>query len=168
MAEVTITGEAEDLNISGIQMSMTRLSIKTIEAIPAFLGEVDVIRSLTLLPSVNTVGEGASGFNVRGGDIDQNLILLDDAPVFNSSHVFGFFSVFNPDVVKNVTLMTGGIYAKYGGRLSSILDIKQNEGNYKKFSAKGGIGIVSSRLALEAPIIKDKCFFFGCRQDFIF
>ncbi|MCK4825926.1 TonB-dependent receptor, partial [bacterium] len=120
---------------------------------------VDVIRSLTLLPSVNTVGEGASGFNVRGGDIDQNLILLDDAPVFNSSHVFGFFSVFNPDVVNNVTLMTGGISAKYGGRLSSILDIKQNEGNYKKFTGKGGIGIVSSRLALEAPILKDKCSF---------
>ncbi len=159
MAEVTITGEAEDLNISGVQMSITRLNMKTIEAIPAFLGEVDVIKSLTLLPSVNTVGEGASGFNVRGGDIDQNLILLDDAPVFNSSHVFGFFSVFNPDAVKNVTLLTGGIPAKYGGRLSSILDIKQNEGNYKKFTGKGGIGIVSSRLALEGPILKDKCSF---------
>lgn len=159
MAEVTITAEAEDLNISGVQMSITRLSMKTIEAIPSFLGEVDVIRSLTMLPSVNTVGEGASGFNVRGGDTDQNLILLDDAPVFNSSHVFGFFSVFNPDAVKNVTLITGGIPAKYGGRLSSILDIKQNEGNYKKFTGKGGIGLVSSRLTLEGPLIKDKCSF---------
>ena len=157
--EVTITGEAEDLNISGVQMSMTRLSMKTIETIPAFLGEVDVIKSLALLPSVSTVGEGASGFNVRGGDIDQNLILLDDAPIFNSSHVFGFFSVFNPDAVKNVTLYTGGISAKYGGRLSSILDIKQNEGNLKEFTGKGGIGIVSSRLTLEAPIVKDKCSF---------
>ena len=157
--EVTITGEAEDNNISGVQMSMTRLSIETIETMPAFLGEVDVIKSLVLLPSVNTVGEGASGFNVRGGDIDQNLILLDDAPIFNSSHVFGFFSVFNPDAVKNVTLYSGGISAKYGGRLSSILEIKQNEGNLKEFTGKGGIGIVSSRLTLEAPIVKDKCSF---------
>ena len=157
--EVIITGEAEDVNISGVQMSMTRLTMKTIETMPAFLGEVDVIKSLALLPSVNTAGEGASGFNVRGGNVDQNLILLDDAPIFNSSHVFGFFSVFNPDAVKNVTLYTGGIPAKYGGRLSSILDIKQNEGNLKEFTGKGGIGLVSSRLALEAPIVKDKCSF---------
>jgi len=159
MEEVTIRGEAADVNVSGIQMSTIKLSMKVIESMPAFLGEVDVIKSLTLLPSVSTVGEGASGFNVRGGDIDQNLILLDDAPIFNSSHAFGFFSIFNPDVVKNVTLYSGGISAKYGGRLSSILDIKLNEGNLKKFTGKGGIGIVSSRLAIEAPIVKDKCSF---------
>ena len=157
--EVIITSEAEDLNITGVQMGKTRMNIKTIKAIPAFLGEVDVIKSLMLFPAVSTVGEGASGFNVRGGDIDQNLILLDDAPIFNSSHVFGFFSVFNPDAVKNVTLYTGGIPAKYGGRLSSILDVKQNEGNLKEFTGKGGIGLVSSRLAIEAPIVKDKCSF---------
>ena len=157
--EVTITGEAADVNISGIQMSTIKLNMKTIETMPAFLGEVDVIRSLTLLPSVSTIGEGASGFNVRGGDIDQNLILLDDAPIFNSSHVFGFFSVFNPDAVKNVTLYSGGIPAQYGGRLSSILDIKQNEGNLKELTGKGGIGLISSRLAIEAPIVKDKCSF---------
>ncbi len=157
--EVTITSEAEDLNITGVQMGKTSMNIKTIKSIPVFLGEVDVINSLMLFPAVSTVGEGAAGFNVRGGDTDQNLILLDDAPIFNSSHVFGFFSVFNPDVVKNATLYTGGIPAKYGGRLSSILDIKQNEGNLKEFTGKGGIGLVSSRLAIEAPIVKDKCSF---------
>ena len=156
MENVIISGEAEDVNISSTRMSMTKLDMKTIEKMPAFLGEVDVIKSLILLPSVSTIGEGASGFNVRGGDIDQNLILLDGAPVFNSSHVFGFFSVFNPDVVKEVTLYTGGISAKYGGRLSSILDIKQKEGNLEKVTGKGGLGIVSSRLTLEAPIVKNK------------
>jgi len=159
LPEVNITSEALDMNVAGIQMGKTRLNINTIKKIPVFLGEVDVIKSLMLLPAVSTVGEGASGFNVRGGDVDQNLILLDDAPIFNSSHVFGFFSVFNPDAVKDVTLYTGGISAKYGGRLSSILDVRQNEGNLKKFTGTGGIGLVSSRLTLEAPIIKDKCSF---------
>ncbi|MBE9512370.1 MAG: TonB-dependent receptor, partial [Bacteroidetes bacterium] len=157
--EVTITSEAEDVNITGVQMGKSSMNIKTIKTIPAFLGEVDVISSLMLFPAVSTVGEGAAGFNVRGGDVGQNLILLDDAPIFNSSHVFGFFSVFNPDAVKNVTLYSGGIPAKYGGRLSSILDVKQNEGNLKKFTGKGGIGMVSSRLTIGAPIVKDKCSF---------
>ena len=157
--EVIITSETEDLNITGVQMGKSSMNIKTIKTIPAFLGEVDVISSLMLFPAVSTVGEGAAGFNVRGGDVGQNLILLDDAPIFNSSHVFGFFSVFNPDAVKNATLYTGSIPAKYGGRLSSILDVKQNEGNLKEFTGKGGIGLVSSRLAIEAPIVKDKCSF---------
>ena len=143
VAGVTITGEAEDLNVEGVQMSMTRLSIKTIESIPAFLGEVDVIKSLTLLPSVSTVGEGASGFNVRGGDIDQNLILLDDAPIFNSSHVFGFFSVFNSDAVKNVTLYAGGISAKYGGRLS-VKDSRLGRGTTMVLVCPAGISLNST------------------------
>lgn len=159
MEEVTVMGEAADVNVSGIQMSTIKLDMKVIESMPAFLGEVDVIKSLILLPSVSTVGEGSSGFNVRGGDTDQNLVLLDEAPIFNSSHAFGFFSVFHPDAVKMVTLHSGGISAKYGGRLSSILEIQQKEGNLKEFAGSGGVGLISSRLALEAPIVKDKCSF---------
>ncbi len=159
MEEVVVMGEAADVNVSGIQMSTIKLDMKVIEQMPAFMGEVDVIKSLLLLPSVSTVGEGASGFNVRGGNTDQNLVLLDDAPIFNSSHAFGFFSAFHPDAIKTATLHSGGISAKYGGRLSSILDIQQKEGNLKEFTGTGGVGLVSSRLALEAPIVKDKCSF---------
>lgn len=159
MEEVVVMGEAADVNVSGIQMSTIKLDMKVIEKMPAFLGEVDVIKSLILLPSVSTVGEGASGFNVRGGDTDQNLVLLDDAPIFNSSHAFGFFSAFHPDAIKTLTLHSGGISAKYGGRLSSILDIQQKEGNLKKFAGSGGVGLISSRLAIEGPIVKDKCSF---------
>ena len=129
------------------------------EKIPAFLGEVDVIKSIQLLPGVSTVGEGASGFNVRGGSVGQNLVLLDDAPVYNSSHLLGFFSVFNPDAVKDVKLYKGGIPARYGGRLSSILDIKMKEGNIKEPGIQGGVGTIFSRLTVEAPLIKDKASF---------
>lgn len=129
--EIIITGEAEDKNVSSIEMSTAKLDIKQINKIPAFLGEIDVIRAIQLLPGVTTVGEGASGFNVRGGNVDQNLILLDEAPVYNSSHLFGFFSVFNPDAVKDVKLIKGGIPAQYGGRASSILDVRMKEGNNK-------------------------------------
>jgi hypothetical protein len=120
---------------------------------------VDVIRSIQLLPGVSTAGEGASGFNVRGGSIDQNLILLDEAPVYNSSHLFGFFSVFNPDAVKDVKLVKGGIPAQFGGRISSLLDIRMKEGNSKKFEVNGGIGLLSSRFAIEGPLMKDKMSF---------
>ena len=140
-------------------MSSVKMDIKQITKIPALLGEVDVIRSIQLLPGVTTVGEGASGFNVRGGNIDQNLILLDEAPVYNSSHLFGFFSVFNPDAVKDVKLIKGGIPAQYGGRLSSILDIRMKEGNSKKLELNGGIGTIFSRFSVEGPIIKDKMSF---------
>jgi len=146
-------------NINKIEMSTIKLDIKTIEKIPALLGEADIIKSIQLLPGVTSVGEGATGFNVRGGGIDQNLILLDEAPVFNSSHLFGFFSVFNPDAVKSVKLIKGGIPAQYGGRLSSILDVRMKEGNSKKLSGQGGVGLLFSRLAIEAPIIKDKSSF---------
>lgn len=153
---VEILGEAEDKNVKGMEMSVQKLDIKTINKIPALLGEVDVIRSIQLLPGVTTVGEGASGFNVRGGGVDQNLILLDEAPVYNSSHLFGFFSVFNPDAVKDVKLVKGGIPAQYGGRLSSLLDVRMKDGNNKRLSAQGGIGTIFSRLTIEAPIVKDK------------
>ena len=159
LEEVVVTGEAEDRNISELQMSVERLDMGTIEKMPNLLGEVDVFRSILLLPGVSTVGEGAAGFNVRGGSIDQNLVLLDEAPVYNSSHLFGLYSVFNPDAVKDVELYKGGIPSRYGGRLSSILDVRMKEGNSKRFSMQGGIGFIFSRLAIEAPIVKDKVSF---------
>lgn len=159
--EVVVTGERMEVeaNVKSTQMGVNKLDIKTISKIPPLLGEVDVIRSLQLLPGVSTVGEGASGFNVRGGSIDQNLILLDEAPVYNSSHLFGFFSVFNPDAVKDVKLVKGGIPAQYGGRISSLLDIRMKDGNNKKFELNGGIGLLSSRFSIEGPILKEKASF---------
>lgn len=165
--EIIITEDVEKLNIRKPQMSINSLTINTIKQIPVVLGEVDVIKSLTLLPGVTNAGEGASGFNIRGGAVDQNLILLDEATIFNSSHLFGFFSVFNPDAIKDLKLYKGGIPAKYGGRVSSVLDIYQKEGNSNKFQMNGGIGIVSSRLLAEGPIKKEKgSFLFGARSSY--
>jgi hypothetical protein len=148
-------------------MSVNALSIKTIKNMPVVLGEVDVIKSITLLPGVTNAGEGSSGFNVRGGGADQNLILLDEATIFNSSHLFGFFSVFNPDAIKDIKLYKGGIPAKYGGRVSSVLDIYQKEGNSSEFHMNGGIGLISSRLLAEGPIKKDKgSFLLGGRSSY--
>jgi len=156
--EVVVVGKEDepDHNVRSTDMSVNKLDMKTIQKMPALLGEVDVMRTLQLMPGVSTVGEGSQGFNVRGGGVDQNLILLDEAVVFNSSHLLGFFSVFNPDAVKDVKLIKGGIPAQYGGRLSSLLDIRMKEGNNKRFAGTGGVGTVSSRLTLEAPIVKDK------------
>lgn len=168
LAEVTVTATEEDQNVSTVQMSVERLDMGTIEKIPSLLGEVDVLRSIQLLPGVTSVGEGAAGFNVRGGSIDQNLVILDEAPVFNSSHLFGFFSVFNPDAVKGVQLYKGGIPARYGGRLSSILDVRMKEGNNQQFEMQGGIGTIFSRLSVEAPIVKDKSsFLLAGRRSYI-
>lgn len=154
LKEVVVSSTKKNENVETMEMSMNKLDIKEIKSIPALLGEVDVIRSIQTLPGVSTVGEGASGFNVRGGGVDQNLILLDEAPVYNSSHLLGFFSVFNPDAVKDVKLLKGGIPAQYGGRLSSLLDIRMKDGNSKDFTANGGIGLISSRLTLEGPVRK--------------
>ncbi|WP_258102797.1 TonB-dependent receptor [Marinoscillum sp. MHG1-6] len=168
LQEVVITGHAENANVSEMEMSTNELDIKTINKIPAFLGEVDVIKSLQLLPGVTTVGEGASGFNVRGGSVGQNLVLLDEAPVYNSSHMFGFFSVFNPDAVKDVKLYKGGTPAEYGGRLSSILDVRMKEGNNKRYEVNGGVGTIFSRMAVEGPIVKDKAsFILAGRRSYI-
>ncbi len=156
LSEVTVTSEAVDRNISSVQMGTSRLDIRTAQKMPAFLGEVDIVRGLILMPGVSTVGEGATGFNVRGGSVGENLILLDDAPIFNSSHLFGFFSIFNPDLVKDATLYRGGIPAKFGGRISSMLDVKQKEGNTKSYQVRGGVGLISSRLLAEGPIVKEK------------
>jgi hypothetical protein len=165
--EVVIINDVEKLNIKKPQMSVNALSIKTIKNMPVVLGEVDVIKSITLLPGVTNAGEGSSGFNVRGGGADQNLILLDEATIFNSSHLFGFFSVFNPDAIKDIKLYKGGIPAKYGGRVSSVLDIYQKEGNSSEFHMNGGIGLISSRLLAEGPIKKDKgSFLLGGRSSY--
>ncbi|MEQ9216453.1 MAG: TonB-dependent receptor [Cyclobacteriaceae bacterium] len=156
---VVISADAEDRNVTDVEMSTAELDIKTIQKIPAFLGEVDVVKSLQLLPGVSTVGEGASGFNVRGGGVGQNLVLLDESPVYNSSHLLGFFSVFNPDAVKDVKLYKGGIPPRYGGRISSILDVRMKEGNNKEYDFTGGIGTIFSRFAVEGPIVKEKASF---------
>jgi hypothetical protein len=168
METVTIRTSVRRDNVRKIEMSTQRLSGQAIKKIPAFLGEVDVVRSIQLLPGVSSVGEGSSGFNVRGGSTDQNLILLDEAPVFNSSHLFGFFSIFNPDVVKDVQLVKGGIGANYGGRLSSIVDVRSKDGNKKEVEGSGGVGTIFSRFSLEGPIIKDKAsFVVAARRSYI-
>ncbi len=165
--EIIIKEDVEKLNLRKPQMSVNSLSIKTIKQLPVVLGEVDVIKSITLLPGVTNAGEGSSGFNVRGGSADQNLILLDEATIFNSSHLFGFFSVFNPDAIKDIKLYKGGIPAKYGGRVASVLDIYQKEGNNEEFHMNGGIGLVSSRLLLEGPLKKGKgSFLLGGRSSY--
>ncbi len=164
--EVVIT-EKTTTNIRKPEMSVNKLSIATIKKIPVVLGEVDVLKSLLTLPGVTNAGEGQSGFNVRGGGADQNLILLDEATIFNSSHVFGFFSVFNPDAIKDLKLYKGGIPSRFGGRVSSVLDIYQKDGNSNKFSMNGGIGLISSRLLAEGPIVKDRgSFLFAGRASY--
>lgn len=167
LQEVIIKDNKGKINIKSPEMSVNKLSISTIKKMPVVLGEVDVIKSILLLPGVTNAGEGASGFNVRGGGADQNLILLDEATIFNSSHVFGFFSVFNPDAIKDLKLYKGGIPARFGGRASSVLDIYQKDGSSKNFHMNGGIGLISSRLLLEGPIVKDKgSFLIGGRASY--
>lgn len=155
LEEVIIT-EKTTTNTRRAEMSVNKLSIATIKKMPVVFGEVDVLKAILLLPGVTNAGEGASGFNVRGGGADQNLILLDEATIFNSSHVFGFFSVFNPDAIKDLKLYKGGIPARFGGRASSVLDVYQKDGNSKKMSFNGGIGLISSRFLAEGPLEKDK------------
>ena len=151
-----VNAEKEDGNIRSTEMSVTKIDMKEIESIPVLFGERDVLKTIQLLPGVATGGEGSSGFFVRGGSADQNLILLDEAPVYNASHLLGFFSVFNSDAIKDLTLYKGGMPAQFGGRLSSVLDIKMKDGNSKKMSVSGGLGLISSKLTIEAPIVKDK------------
>ncbi len=154
---VEISGEREDQNVSSTEMSTGRISVQAIRRQPALLGEFDVLRSIQMLPGVQAVGEGITGYYVRGGGSDQNLILLDEATVYNASHLLGFFSVFNPDALKDeVKLYKGGIPARYGGRLSSTLDLRMKEGNNQQFHLKGGIGLISSRLSVEGPLKKEK------------
>jgi hypothetical protein len=167
LKEVIITDTKTRTDIRKPEMSVNKLSISAIKKMPVVLGEVDVLKSILLLPGVTNAGEGASGFNVRGGGADQNLILLDEATIFNSSHVFGFFSVFNPDAIKDLKLYKGGIPARFGGRASSVLDIYQKDGSSKEFHANGGIGLISSRLLLEGPLVKNRgSFLIGGRSSY--
>ncbi|MBL7964948.1 MAG: TonB-dependent receptor [Flavobacteriales bacterium] len=163
-----VVGERRQGNTEGTDMGRVELDVQQIRTLPALFGEVDLLRTLQFLPGVQSNGEGNSGFYVRGGGPDQNLILLDEATVYNASHLFGFFSVFNADAVKNIELIKGGIPANYGGRLSSVLDIHMKEGNNRKFHGEGGIGLISSRLTLEGPLVKEKgSFMISGRRTYI-
>jgi hypothetical protein len=157
--EVIVTSKKRDNNVKNAQMGKFTLPIEQIKSIPAFLGEVDLLKTIQLLPGIRNAGEGSAGLYVRGGGPDQNLILLDDAPVYNTGHLFGFFSIFNSDAIKNVSLIKGGMPAQYGGRLSSVLDISMKEGNNQKYQVEGGIGLIASRLSIQGPIKKDKASF---------
>lgn len=155
LEEVVVTSERPDENVRSTSIGVNRLDVREIEVVPVVFGERDVIKTIQLLPGI-TSSEGGGGFFVRGGSADQNLILLDEAPVYNASHLLGFFSVFNSDAIKDLSIYKGHIPAEYGGRASSVLDIRMKDGNSKKFNASGGIGLISSRLAVEAPLVKDK------------
>ena len=157
--EIVIQSERPEENVTDIKMSREKLQVEKIKTLPALFGEVDLVKTLQLLPGIQSAGEGTTGLFVRGGSADQNLILLDEATVYNASHFLGFFSVFNADAIKNVEIYKGGIPARFGGRLSSILDIQMKEGNNKKFAMSGGLGLISSRLTLEGPIVKDRSSF---------
>jgi hypothetical protein len=166
--EVIVTARKRENNLKSTQMGKVTLPIEQIKSIPAFLGEVDLLKVVQLLPGVRNAGEGTAGIYVRGGGPDQNLIMLDDAVVYNTGHLFGFFSIFNSDAIKNVSLIKGGMPAQYGGRLSSVLDISMKEGNNKTFQAEGGIGLIASRVSLQGPIVKDKSsFIISARRTYI-
>jgi hypothetical protein len=167
LKEVVITKNIYRTNIKKPEMSVNKLSINTIKQMPAILGETDVIKSILTLPGVTNAGEGQSGFNVRGGSADQNLVVLDEATIYNTSHLFGFFSVFNTDAIKDLKLYKGGIPSRFGGRVASVLEIYQKDGNNTNFHMNGGIGIISSRLLLEGPIVKNKgSFLFAGRSSY--
>lgn len=159
LEEVEISTEKPDQNVQSSQMGAVTLDMAQIKKIPAFMGEVDVLKTIQLLPGVKSSGDGNTGFYVRGGGPDQNLILLDEATVYNASHLMGFFSIFNGDAVKNVNLIKGGMPSQYGGRLSSVLDISMKEGNNQHFQVEGGIGVIASRLSIQGPIVKNKSSF---------
>ncbi len=149
--EVIVTGERLDKNVSSSNMSQAKIEVNNIKQLPVILGEVDIMKAAQLLPGIQSGGEGNSGLYVRGGGPDQNLILLDEAVVYNAAHLFGFFSVFNADAIKDINIIKGGMPAEYGGRLSSVLDISMKDGNNKKYEVDGGIGLLSSRLTIQGP-----------------
>lgn len=159
MQELVVTAEEKDKNVQSTQMGTVDIQMETIKKLPALMGEVDIIKAIQLLPGVKSAGEGGVGFYVRGGGPDQNLVLLDEAPVYNTGHLLGFFSVFNSDAIKNTTLIKGGMPANYGGRLSSVVDISMKEGNDKQYAVEGGIGLIASRLTVQGPIQKEKSSF---------
>jgi hypothetical protein len=159
LEEITVTGQSRDNLVRQNELGSLRMNVKEISQIPVLFGEPDILKSIQLLPGISPAGEGNSAFYVRGGNTDQNLILLDDAPVFNPSHLLGFFSIFNSDAISDLKLYKGGVPARYGGRASSVLDIRMKEGNMKDYNFSGGIGLISSRFTAEGPILKDKSSF---------
>jgi hypothetical protein len=168
LSEVKVTTQRKDENVKSTDMGTVTLSMERVKTLPVIFGEVDLLKTLQLLPGVQSAGEGNSGFYVRGGGPDQNLVLLDDAVIYNTGHLFGFFSVFNSDAIKDVTLIKGGPGANYGGRLSSVVDVYMKEGNMKEYHAEGGIGLIASRLSLQGPIKKDKgSFIVSARRTYI-
>ena len=168
LGEVVITSEREDRNVSSNEMSVTRIDVNQAKEIAVFAGEPDVLKVAQMNPGIKPAGEGNAGFYVRGGGLDQNLILMDEAIVYNPSHILGLFSVFNGDALKNVTTYKGGMLPEYGGRTSSVMDIRMKDGNSKKFSATGGIGLITSKLTLEAPLVEDKgSFILSGRRTYI-
>ncbi len=167
LGEVVISARAADANVEQVQIGVTQLDVKTIHKLPSFLGESDVIKSLLLSPGVSTIGEGATGFNVRGGEVDQNLMMHDDAVLFNSSHALGFFSTYHTELISKVSLYKSIIPAQYGGRLASVLDVEMRDGSFDKYMVKASVGPVSSRVAFEGPILKDKSsFILGFRSSY--
>ena len=157
--EVLISAEKKNNNVERVEMSMVKMPVKMVKKLPSFMGEVDILKSIQMLPGIQSGGEGSSGLYVRGGGPDENLLILDEAPVYNASHLMGFFSVFNSDAIKDIQVYKGGIPAQYGGKASSVIDIRMKDGNNKDYRFSGGIGNISSRLTLEGPIIKDKASF---------
>lgn len=156
LKDVVINGQKDNDRVSNADIGVVKMNIKELDAIPVLFGEKDILNSLQLMPGMSSAGEGNAGFFVRGGNVDQNLVLLDEAPVYNPSHLLGFFSVFNSDAVKDVTLYKSGIPAEFGGRSSSVLDVHMRDGNLKKYGVSGGIGLISARLTAEGPIVKDR------------
>lgn len=165
---IVVTSKRKDANVKNSQMGKIELSTAKVKLLPSFMGEVDILKAIQLLPGVRNTGEGNSGFYVRGGGPDQNLIILDDAVVYNAGHLFGFFSIFNADAIKNATLIKGGMPAQYGGRLSSVLDIAMKDGNSKNVEVEGGIGLIASRLSIQGPLKKEKAsFIISARRTYI-
>ena len=156
LEDVVVTGTRRDRNVESTEMSMEKISVKLVKKLPSFMGEVDVLKTITLLPGIQNGGEGSSGLYVRGGGPDENLMILDEAPVYNASHLMGFFSVFNSDAIKDIEVYKGGIPSQYGGKASSVIDIRMKDGNINELHGQAGIGNISSRLTLEGPVIKDK------------
>lgn len=169
LSEVIINADKPNNdNISSPQIGLQKLNMAQVNQVPVVFGEKDILKVITLLPGIKSAGEGNTGFYVRGGASDQNLILLDEANVYNASHLFGFFSTFNSDAIKDISLYKGGIPAEYGGRLSSVLDIKMNEGNNKNFTVQGGLGLIASRIKVEGPIVKNKgSFMVSARRTYL-
>ncbi|MFT7120287.1 MAG: hypothetical protein ACJAZ9_000457 [Neolewinella sp.] len=167
LAQVVVTEQAADANIGRVQAGVDRLDMAQLEKLPTFLGETDVVKALLLKPGVSSIGEGASGFNVRGGEIDQNLLLMDNGLLVNSSHALGFFSTYNADLIKSVDLYKANMPARFGGRLASVLDVQLRDGNFDHFRVKAGIGPITGKIMLEGPIVKDKSsFIFGARSSY--